>query len=63
MWMACYSQQEIADAIGYAIGPVNEFLKSLKSFGNGTGAENEQSSEKHQLTGNADGEYDDDSNS
>lgn len=60
LWMECRTQQEIADAVGYAIGPVNEFLKSLQSFGNGTDAESETLSENPVLTSEPDREFDDD---
>ncbi len=53
MWMACHSQQEIAEAVGYAKGPVSEFLDSLQKFGNGAGAEMQQSSEKPELDNRA----------
>lgn len=54
MWMACHSQQEIAEAVGYAPGPVSELPKSLQVFGNGIGAEIEDSSEYPALTNGAD---------
>lgn len=53
--MGYYSQQEIAEAVGYAKGPVSEFLNSLRASGNGTEAKNEQSPENPEL---ADHEYD-----
>lgn len=45
LWLTCHTQQEIADAVGCAIGPVNEFLKSLQYFGNATAGEIETLSE------------------
>ena len=53
LWMACHSQQEIAEEVGYAPGPVSEFLKSLQVFGNGIDAENEDSSENPALANEA----------
>lgn len=53
MWMACHSQQEIAEEIGYAAGPVNEFLKTIQVFGNADTRENEDSSENPELANDA----------
>jgi len=50
MWLACYTQGEIAEAVGYAAGPVSEFLKTLQFFGNATGGESEELSETRSLT-------------
>ena len=30
MWMACYSQQEIAEAVGYSKDSISEFVKNLQ---------------------------------
>jgi hypothetical protein len=47
--MACHSQQEIAEAVGYAVGPVNEFVKTIQASENATDGENRQSSENPAL--------------
>ena len=49
MWLAYYTQAEIAQAIGYAEGPVSQFLKSIKEFSNGIGAVSEESAENSGL--------------
>lgn len=48
-WMGCYSQQEIADAVGYSEKAVREFLDLLRNGENGTDAENPVLSENHEL--------------
>ena len=50
MWMGCYSQQEIADEVGYGQPAIAEFTNLLQSIKNGTGAENDNLSENPQLT-------------
>ncbi len=59
MWMACYSQQEIANEVGYTKQAVGEFLDLLQLSKNVTGSENGQLSEKPKLAVTADREYDD----
>jgi len=54
MWMACYSQQEIAEEIGFAQAAVAEFIKNLQVIKNGTDAENDKLSEKPALVLTAD---------
>jgi hypothetical protein len=61
MWMACYSQQEIADHIGYSKQAVSEFFNLLQLSINGTDAENGQSSKNPALE--FDEEPEEDSNS
>lgn len=46
----CYSQQEIAEEVGYSRQAVGEFENLLRSAINGTGAENGVSSENEALT-------------
>ena len=60
MWMGCYSQQEIADEVGYGKQAVSEFLDFLQSSAFGMGAENGQSSEKPELANSEDREFDED---
>lgn len=50
MWLACYSNQEIADEIGYSRRAVNEFENLLQNSINGTGSENAKLSENEALT-------------
>lgn len=50
MWLACYSQEEIAAEIGYAQKAVSEFLNSLQLIPNGTDAVSYNIDEKAQLT-------------
>ena len=54
MWMACYSQQEIAEAVGYSREAVKEFVNFLQDGRNGTDSENANSSENPQLASEAD---------
>ena len=51
--MACHSQQEIAEAVGYAVGPVSEFVNSIPNVGNGTDAISDVSSENPELANEA----------
>ena len=61
MWMACYSQQEIAEAVGYSREAVKEFVNFLQDGRNGTDSENANSSENPQLASEADArEFDED---
>ena len=60
MWMGCYSQQEIADEVGYTQKAISEFLESLQAIPNGTDAENSNLSENSALTSEADREFDED---
>lgn len=61
MWMACHSQQEIAEAVGYAEKSVREFLDSLRNRENGTDAETPVSSEIPALANEAEArEFEDD---
>jgi len=50
MWMGCYSQDEIAGAIGYSEKVIREFLDLLRNGENGTVAENPVLSENPELT-------------
>lgn len=50
MWMACYDNQEIADAIGFSRPVVSEFVNSIPSVGNGMSADSDDSSENPELT-------------
>ena len=59
MWMACYPQQEIAEAIGYSEKVVHEFFDLLRNRGNGIDAENPVWSENPALTAKPDREFDD----
>ena len=45
MWLACHTQQEIADAVGYGQPAIAEFSKSLQSIINASDGENDNSSE------------------
>ena len=61
MWMGCYSQQEIADEVGYTQKAISEFLESLQAIPNGTDAENSNLSENPELTNDSENrEFDDD---
>ncbi len=62
MWMACYSQQEIADAVGYSKPAVGEFTNLLQSVRNGSEPISDLSSENPILTeiDTEDREFDDD---
>jgi ParB-like chromosome segregation protein Spo0J len=61
MWMACYSQDEIANTVGYTRQAVGEFLNSLQDAKNGTSAENGELAENPALTFSADDrEFDED---
>jgi len=61
MWMACYSQQEIAEAVGFGQPAINEFTKTLQLIKNGTDAENDKQSENPALANDADArEFDED---
>ena len=61
MWMRCYSQQEIAEAVGYGKQAVSEFLDFLQSSAFGMGAENGQLSENPELINDSENrEFDDD---
>lgn len=50
LWMACYSAQEIADAIGYSKPAIIEFTNFLQSVTDGTIAVSDLSSENPPLT-------------
>ena len=50
MWLDSYSQQEIAEAVGYNQQSVAEFVKSLQDTKNATAGENGNSSETDPLT-------------
>jgi DNA modification methylase len=50
MWMACYTQQDIAEGVGYSQQAVSEFTNFLQLTINGADAENSKSSENNQLT-------------
>lgn len=54
MWMGCYDNQEIADAIGFSRPAVSEFVNSIQIVENGTDAENGASSENPELANNDD---------
>ena len=59
MWLACWTQEEIATEVGYDRTAVSKFLDSLQDVKNGTGAEIHESSEKAALTEtDADREFD-----
>jgi len=61
MWMACYDNQEIADAIGFSRPAVSEFVNSIPNVKNGTVADSDVSSENPQLANDADArEFDED---
>ena len=60
MWMACHTQQEIAEAIGYAQKAVSEFLDSLQVIPNGTDSEKYNVAENPALTSEYDREFDED---
>ena len=49
-WYRCHTHEEIAEAVGYARRTITEFLESLQSFGNGTGAVSEHLLENQPLT-------------
>ena len=49
-WLACHTQEEIAEAVGYSEKTIREFLDSLRNGENGTAAENPVSSENPELT-------------
>lgn len=51
-WLACYSQQEIADEIGYSKMAVSKFCDLLQLYTNGTDSVFLQSDENPQLTEN-----------
>jgi hypothetical protein len=38
LWMACYSDEEIAEHVGYSRRLISEFLETIRSGENGTGA-------------------------
>lgn len=59
MWMGCYSQQEIADEVGFGQPAINEFVKNLQLIKNGTEAENDKLDENPELTNTDDREFDD----
>jgi hypothetical protein len=68
LWMGCYDNQEIADAIGFSRPVVSEFVNSIPSVGNGIGADSDVSSENPSLISETesrefDEDEDDDSNS
>ncbi len=66
LWLACYSQQEIAEAVGFGQPAINEFVKNLQLITNGTSAENDNLSENPTLTSEPDREFEEeeeDSNS
>lgn len=54
MWLACYSQQEIAEEVGYSQKAVSEFLDSIHLIQNGTSAVLYKSDENALLTETAD---------
>lgn len=60
MWMACYSQQEIAEAVGYSKDSISEFVKNLQLSEIGTDAAIRQPSEKPILSKNEGREFDED---
>jgi len=61
MWMGCYSDQEIADAVGFSRRSISEFTESLQVGENGIGAENADLSENPELTNDSENrEFDDD---
>ncbi len=60
LWMGCYSQQEIAEAVGYSQKAISEFLESLQDIPNATGGENSNLSENPPLTSEPDLEFDED---
>ena len=49
MWMACASQKEIAEAVGYSEPTIREFLDLLQNSGNGTDAVSAVLSENDEL--------------
>lgn len=59
MWMGCYSQQEIAEAVGFGQPAINEFVKNLQLITNGTSAENDKLSENPELANTDDREFED----
>ena len=58
--MACYSQQEIAEAVGYSKDSISEFVKNLQLSEIGTDAAIRQPSEKPILSKNEGREFDED---
>jgi biotin operon repressor len=61
LWLACYSQEEIAEAIGYSQYAISEFIKNLQVIGNGADAENYKLAENQGLVTQTDlMEFDDD---
>lgn len=64
MWMACHSQEEIADAVGYKQKAISEFLESLQLIPNATAGEKYELSENLQLASDAAGhEFDEEEDS
>ena len=49
MWLACYTQAEIAEAVGYSEQAISQFVKSLNFPTNGAGAVSEESAENSGL--------------
>ena len=61
LWMECRTQQEIADAVGFAQQSVADFLKNLQLTGNGTDAEIGNVAENPVLTSDSENrEFDED---
>ena len=68
MWMACHTQEEIADEVGYKQKAISEFLESLQLIPNATAGEKYELSENLQLSSDVsehefDEEEEEDSNS
>ncbi len=62
MWMGCYGQEDIAEAVGYSEKSIREFLDLLRTRGNGTDSDSPVSSKSHTLTktDSKDREFDED---
>ena len=59
--MGCYSDQEIADAVGFSRRSISEFTELLQVGENGIGAENADLSENPELTNDSENrEFDED---
>jgi hypothetical protein len=58
LWLACYSNEEIADQIGYSRPAISEFVNLLQDVRNETGSVSDVSSENDELTFEALQEFD-----
>jgi hypothetical protein len=63
MWLACYSQAEIAAEVGYSQDAISQFIKSLKLTTNGLDAVSRKVAEISEVAFEDEEEVDDDPNS